>query len=146
MVLILAATDLPLERTAGVLPYAILCQAFNRPHFLCMLTEGVGGMCTLALEENIGLAALAVVQPAAEKNRENTQRISFMQASKSAEDEDAVFTSMCKLLSSLLRTPAAGACQNYHKSRTDSLESCKIAPFLTSWHSASVGQTSSKQP
>lgn len=35
-------------------------------------------------------------------------RISFVSASKMPEDEDAVLTSMCKLLASLLRVPATG--------------------------------------
>ncbi len=35
-------------------------------------------------------------------------RISFVSASKMPDDEDAVLTSMCKLLASLLRVPATG--------------------------------------
>ena len=47
-------------------------------------------------------------QPQAACTDAPAHRVSFVSASKMPDDEDAVLTSMCKLLASLLRMPATG--------------------------------------
>jgi hypothetical protein len=51
-------------------------------------------------------------------------RVSFLSASRVPEDEDPVLMSMCKLLTSLLRIPAAGKCLNFPAHKVFCLSAC----------------------
>lgn len=66
------------------------------------------GMRTAPEEINERTGAVPGTAPS-DKAGDIKQRISFVPAEKWTEDEDPVFTSLCKLLGSLLRVPAAGA-------------------------------------